>query len=558
MEKALEISQRFRYLDKMKIFLSKSVIFEEPKAIEGNKSGISCIYNKKTGLYFFAGEEDYKLLKKFEKGIDEEKLSSIKSDSKLLNFIPNLIRDGFLVEESYSGREELIYANFFPCLTRFTVFHDKGNVIELAVYRFNSSGNIDFDIFEIKRKEALIFRYFNGSYALKDIEKYFNFGFENMLHFVFKLTDKDMQVLRLLPMPLYRYSSQIPPLLSPAPIFKKKVEKKEVKEGVKEYHLREIKDAAMQFEQKESTLSHLYRIKHPALGNKSYGEAFFSKIKKIKSFNSNEKSRILEIGAGVGYFSKDFMLCLKRENTSASYFICDLSLELIKSQRKMHEENGLQACYVLADAERLPFKENAFDMIISNEVIADFSTPLFKDFKDAKKELEKHGIVLTREIENMIKDKKNFRLNLGAMILIREIKHILKKNGIAIITEYGYENELPKRAEHLDHEEYTIAFSHLISVANAFGFASMLSNAFDFLGFNSEVEILSSDSFKALFRILERNNIYLPNMAYTRVLLLNQLKNSEVKLRDIKNLRFVKISREPIEIIKFLLLRKAK
>ena len=536
----------------MKIFLSKNVVFEKPKAIHGYESEIKCVYNRKTGLYFFAREEDYNFLKKFKKGVDERKISEIETSSHLINFIPNLIRDGFLIGDAYRSRENLIYANFYPRLTSFTVFHDKGNVIELAVYRFTKHGNVDFDVFEIKDEEAKVFRYFNGSYSVKDIEKAFNFGIEKMLNFVFKLADKDMQIIRLLPMPLSAYSAEIPPLSSPAPVFKEKEEKFELKEGVKEYHLKGIKDAAVQFEQKESTLSHLYRVKHPALGNKSYGEALFSKIRK----NIKDGARILEIGAGLGYFSKDFLLCIKREKISAGYFICDLSPELIRSQREIHKKSDVKAFYVLADAERMPFKENSFDIIISNEVIADFSTPLFKNYDEARKELDKHGIAITKEIESMIKARKNFRLNLGAMILIKEVSNLLKENGVALISEYGYEYELPRRAEHLDHEEYTITFSHLLSVARAFGISAMLANAFDFLNFDNNVEILSSDSFKALFRILEKNNVYLPNIAYTRLLLLNQLKGEEVKLKNIKNLRFVKISREPIEIVKFLILKK--
>jgi len=77
------------------------------------------------------------------------------------------------------------------------------------------------------------------------------------------------------------------------------------------------------------------------------------------------------------------------------------------------------------------------------------------------------------------------RVNLGAFQLLKELYRVLKPEGLAVITEFGYQDRLPFRAGHLDHAEYSIQFGQAVSVAAALGFNLYLTDIFDFLGFRT-------------------------------------------------------------------------
>ncbi|MFQ5816283.1 MAG: class I SAM-dependent methyltransferase, partial [Candidatus Hydrothermarchaeaceae archaeon] len=236
----------------------------------------------------------------------------------------------------------------------------------------------------------------------------------------------------------------------------------------------------------------------------------------------------------------------------------DLSPELIKTQRKLHEEAGVQAQHIHGDAERLAVSDVSVDIIISNEVIADFSTPEF-GLKDVERSIEEFGIPASEELVRSLRDAPDrFRLNLGAFRLLKEVERVLKPGGIAIITEYGYEDQLPSRAQHLDHDEYTIHFGHLVSIARALGLKARLTDAYGFLKFRSNLELITHASYEAAFRLLEHNGMHLPNIVYTRELLREQLGEKADYLR---NIRFIRVTdepmdRAPIEIVKVLICEK--
>ncbi len=122
-----------------------------------------------------------------------------------------------------------------------------------------------------------------------------------------------------------------------------------------------------------------------------------------------------------------------------------------------------------------------------------------------------------------------------------------------MVTEFGYQDRLPFRAGHLDHAEYSIQFGQLISVATALGFNVYLTDTWDFLGFREDVRLISGFSYMAAFRLLEGQNVYLPNITYTPELLKKELGDLADGFRGID---FVEPSKDPFKIVKVLVAQK--
>src|SRR5207248_1453959 len=93
------------------------------------------------------------------------------------------------------------------------------------------------------------------------------------------------------------------------------------------YHAGRIADAARQFDDVETTVSHAYAAPHPALGGRSYGEAFFDVC--LERGLISERPRVLEIGGGTGRFARAFLdrFAARRPDAyrSSSYALFDLS-----------------------------------------------------------------------------------------------------------------------------------------------------------------------------------------------------------------------------------------
>jgi hypothetical protein len=139
----------------------------------------------------------------------------------------------------------------------------------------------------------------------------------------------------------------------------------------KQYHLRAITDAFDTFENRETTVSHIFRKRHAFLGNRTYGEAMFQTIRKrfAPAF-----SHALEIGGGRGDFAREFMAAWTKAspNGKRRYTIVDLSPALLRSQRRLIGRPAIAFHSVQADAEQFPLRHGSFSgLVIANEMIAD-------------------------------------------------------------------------------------------------------------------------------------------------------------------------------------------
>jgi ubiquinone/menaquinone biosynthesis C-methylase UbiE len=519
----------------MKLYLNRDVIFKSKKTF-------SCIYHKGTGWYYPAKADFWKNLQYYKGGkeIDSTKIPSALSE---------LIRNRFLIEKKVPNIKDFL--DFYPIRLPETVYYIDDAKTNVAVERKGAHGEIDFDIVNFDGAVAKLWNSCDGTKTIKEIIDDLSADNEKILKTIREWVSIENQILRLLSIPIQEFKNLPQQLVYKAPFLPRKSMPKKSVDDVHKYHLATIKDGQEQFERIESTLSHIYRIPHPILNGQSYGQALYKRINEIKEIDSS--LRILEVGGGMGSISTDVLMELDKKGQGAEYIIYDLSPALIKSQKNLHKDSGVKADHIHGNGEVLALRDTCIDVAFSNEAIADFDTPEV-EAKDVKEFLFDHEIPMTAEFFHWYKGApEKVRVNLGAFQLLKELYRILKPRGLAIITEFGYQERLPFRASHLDHAEYSIQFGQLISVATALGFNLYLTDAFDFLGFREEVKLISAFSYQAAYRIMEQQNVYLPNITYTREMLKKQLG---LRVKNFRGLRFVELNKDPFKIVKVMVCTK--
>ncbi|MBI4708048.1 MAG: class I SAM-dependent methyltransferase [Candidatus Omnitrophica bacterium] len=297
------------------------------------------------------------------------------------------------------------------------------------------------------------------------------------------------------------------------------------------YHQSEIGTAQRHFEDVEVTVSHLYREAHPALGGLSYGGQLYRKLNEIRKISASQV--IVEVGGGLGYLAYSFMNQFRADNAGArapEYVFCDLTLPFVENQRKLNKAGSIFYCQ--ANAETMPFQDCSTDLIIDNENIADF-TPvklnkkIVLDFLNGRLDASLPNDGLVRKSLQWIKlgqidvsdAMPEFVFNYGAAEFIGEIKRVLKKDGIAFISEYGILQDYPTAVCLHGHVEYNIQFTHLIKIAKALGMSVELLSLLDFLGFDADTEVIDQCSLKYLCVLLKEKGVELPYLAYTKKML---------------------------------------
>jgi len=287
-----------------------------------------------------------------------------------------------------------------------------------------------------------------------------------------------------------------------------------------DYHLSKIRSARKQFSDIERTVSYLFRFRHPALRNKSYGQVFRERLSSIKPIKNY--SRFLEIGAGAGYLASEFLDSLREHNQEAyrtcKYSFLDLSSVLLKAQRKTNSQHKRNIASLLSNAERqLPFRDNTFDFIILNEVIADFSVVRLD--RDKILNLIKKPNFITsngsfgkalrfiHDYQIPIQDApRQFIFSLGVIRLLEELKRILAPDGLCVIIEYGDLNSYPKAVKLKGHKEYSIHFGHLKWIAEKAGFKVEIINLLNFLKFRKDFKTIERCSLCLLRKLLKKKD----------------------------------------------------
>jgi ubiquinone/menaquinone biosynthesis C-methylase UbiE len=95
---------------------------------------------------------------------------------------------------------------------------------------------------------------------------------------------------------------------------------------------------------------------------------------------------LLDTGCGMGFFEKNFSSILKNSYVSG----IDISPINIKEARKFCKEKNIT--FKVANAERMPFIDETFDIILMSDVIEHVLNPTLC-FKEMKRVLKKDGVI---------------------------------------------------------------------------------------------------------------------------------------------------------------------
>jgi hypothetical protein len=283
-------------------------------------------------------------------------------------------------------------------------------------------------------------------------------------------------------------------------------------ETVTDFHQYGIEDALWEFDWIEPTVNHGLRFPTPVLGGLSYGARFYEATIEELSISSG-KIEMLEVGGGTGSFARSF-LDHAAGNVEIRYSLVDLSQTLFAAQQRALGNYLSQDKHFLQNATDLDLPGRRFDLIIANEVIADFPVASVARAKD------EHGEVWTGSgAESVVRfslveenSPAAFLINQGVFEFIERIWDHLVPGGAAILTEYGGLDLYPARTHHLNHDEYSIHFGHLAKCARSIGFSCRILSLKDFLSLDDCVEVLAGqeEHILCLNHVLNRHEVSLP------------------------------------------------
>ena len=146
----------------------------------------------------------------------------------------------------------------------------------------------------------------------------------------------------------------------------------------------------------------------------------------IKTLNKNKitSGKILEIGCGVG---RDAFFISEQGFDVTGVDIAPEAIAFSK-QRRRGENKNVRVKFLVADAEKLPFKNNYFDGAYSIGVF--HSTNLKKSLKELARVLKKNGLAIIHLYEKTIFLPSN---KLEVAYSSAEIKKILKRLPLRIL-----------------------------------------------------------------------------------------------------------------------------
>ena len=265
-------------------------------------------------------------------------------------------------------------------------------------------------------------------------------------------------------------------------------------ETIIDFHLHDIEDATWEFDQIEPTVNHSFRFPHEALGGLDYASRFCVSTLKpevVPLLEQSPRLEVLEVGGGMGTFARSFIKQAASLNgTNVNYHILDLSPALMASQRKILGELLPESKHFQQNATEFNLPGRTFDLIISNEVIADFPVASIERGSDGKW----HGEGAYYLDKYDLSDEgapDSFVVNSGAFQFIERAWKHLTPGGTLIVSEYGAEDRYPAASYNLNHDEYTIHFGHLAACAAKVGFQCRLLRLKEFLNFDDAVLVLS-------------------------------------------------------------------
>ena len=317
-----------------------------------------------------------------------------------------------------------------------------------------------------------------------------------------------------------------------------------------EYYQHDVADADAQFDHLETTLSHLLRVPHPTLGNRTYGQTLID-VLIGRSLIPEGRVRVLEIGGGLGYVARDAIARLRERGRDVEYTIVELAPALEAAQR---QRIGAAATWISGDVLTVDVPDAAFDVILSNEMAGDLPAReltradlgLAPDSGTVDRDKLRAlggGAAIAADLGVVLDDAPEpFYLQTGAFELTARIARWLAPGGTAIVTEFGDTAAWPKLSTHLDHPELSTHFGQLLQTARGAGLEGGIEFVIDLLDFDRTQQGLATtrSHFRALRALAADAGIELAKIGYTPKLLADTV-GDKLELAQIGELRWDKI-----------------
>jgi putative S-adenosyl-L-methionine-dependent methyltransferase len=260
-----------------------------------------------------------------------------------------------------------------------------------------------------------------------------------------------------------------------------------------EFHLEGIDDAAWEFDIIEPTVNHGLRFPTQLLSGQDYGTRFCDAVFS-GGFSGKTKFEVLEIGGGTGSFAHSFIQRVQANGNAITYHIMDLSPELAASQRRSLSDIRPPVGHINQDATHFDLPGRKFDLIVSNEVIADFPVAGVerKPADDDGVHFRGEGAPFIEKYSLAVDDAPDhFYVNSGVFQFLERAWRHLDSGGRLILSEYGSETRYPVESFHLNHAEFAIHFGHVVECARKIGFKCRLTKLTEFLGIDDGTPVLN-------------------------------------------------------------------
>jgi SAM-dependent methyltransferase len=402
------------------------------------------------------------------------------------------------------------------------------------------------------------------------IEMRHHYDNAKLMDLVRRLTHSDVQALKLSMMPWSMYAkrpSLAPAYLSSTMPYARWQPGTPVPPAVSltSYHVHDITKADEQFDHQETTLSHLLRVPHPALRDRTYGQALVD-VLLARNAIPDARVRVLELGAGLGYVAQHVIERLRGAGRTVEYTIVELSPALARAQRERLRDD---ATWIEGDALAVTLPERAFDLVLSNEMVGDLpakqlSRPdigLDPSGTGSADRVKVRAISPLAEAVNLDDAPEPFYVQTGAFELVARIARWLAPGGAAVVTEFGDANAWPRLSTQLDHPELSTHFGHLQQVARAESLEASVEFVIDLLDVDRTQQglVTARSQFRALRALAGGADLDLPKIGYTRELLEHTVAG-KLDLSTVGDLRYDRIEDRLMGLVphefKALLLKK--
>jgi len=294
----------------------------------------------------------------------------------------------------------------------------------------------------------------------------------------------------------------------------------------------------------ETTLSHLFRHGHPALGGDSYADRLVDALAEQGHIGEHTQ-RIFEVGGGLGHLAAGVLARLRDRHptvfAAVSYTILDLSPALQAAQRARLEAAGLsdRVRWRHCNVEDEPPPAGEVDLLLCNEVVGDLTTVKLTRDVVAEGIPEPAGTLVGRLELGFDDAPEEFFLNVGALRFVEWVGAALAPGGSAWISEYGELFKYPVPSLQLDHIEFSIHFGLLQQAAGKVGLEPQVVTVMDLIGLDLDAQMLESTRtwFKSLQALCARFGADLDKRAWSLDELTQWLPDG-LALEDLGDLRF--------------------